>query len=466
MILTIKEMYIFIVSAILLNSVMGTLAFSFWKQLEPVLERRGMIRTCSVFLRVIVLLFIIPVSIAFLWLFLYDCELFSVTPALEKIFFVIGILWLIGFVRVLVCTIKMQGQWKKLLQASCECEKSVEELKEQCKKELQMAREIEVRESYKVPVPLVFGVRHPMILLPAKEYTREELKVIFFHELMHCKHHDLFWKRACGMINMIFWWNPWIVQLKKYMDSWNETYCDFSCIDMLESKKKYFYIICNIGISSFSRKFYFCAALCEEKDQIKTRILRVKAIPKQKKVNVKMMARMSICLFVIVISTMFLNAIGYKQIYTKAVYATNEEVQLSEEETQIKMKLKEYHDPSKKGRVSSVVRTETNPSIGEEISFVQNACANTRMETDPLHLKRGTKVQILAMNSEINSKNKEEKTLIAGIKDSNGKERKVMHLNTIEHTFYISESGEYKIFVENRGSRKEEIGMTFYIKEK
>ena len=112
------------------------------------------------------------------------------------------------------------------------------------------------------------------------EYNKEELKIICIHELIHCKHKDILWKQLCGLVRVIHWWNPLVKQLDMDVDSWNETYCDLESTTIMKSKKRYFTTICEIGISPFAKGAYLCAALGEDKNQLKTRILRIKTIEK------------------------------------------------------------------------------------------------------------------------------------------------------------------------------------------
>lgn len=64
---------------------------------------------------------------------------------------------------------------------------------------------------YQVPglsSPAISGLIHPVILLPDREYSDQDLRFIFMHELNHYLHHDLwkifFWE----LVVCIYWWNP------------------------------------------------------------------------------------------------------------------------------------------------------------------------------------------------------------------------------------------------------------------
>ena len=52
-------------------------------------------------------------------------------------------------------------------------------------------RKIELRESEYIHSPLLFGIIHPMVIIPKRDFTDEELTMIMTHELTHHKHMDL-----------------------------------------------------------------------------------------------------------------------------------------------------------------------------------------------------------------------------------------------------------------------------------
>ena len=74
--------------------------------------------------------------------------------------------------------------------------------------------------------PQIAGVLRPVMLLPAYSYTEEEYYYVFFHELAHWKHHDL-WAMACAEVfRAVFWWNPLAYLLKHSLSDILELKCD------------------------------------------------------------------------------------------------------------------------------------------------------------------------------------------------------------------------------------------------
>ena len=60
--------------------------------------------------------------------------------------------------------------------------------------------------------PAIWGIRNPVIILPNLLYTLEELRYIFFHELLHYKHRDFLLKLSLDALLSIHWWNPFLTR--------------------------------------------------------------------------------------------------------------------------------------------------------------------------------------------------------------------------------------------------------------
>lgn len=65
--------------------------------------------------------------------------------------------------------------------------------------------------------PMIYGVIHPIIVLPDQQLDNRELKEIISHELGHYLHGDLMLKWGLEGICALYWWFPLIRLLKKNM---------------------------------------------------------------------------------------------------------------------------------------------------------------------------------------------------------------------------------------------------------
>lgn len=76
-------------------------------------------------------------------------------------------------------------------------------------------RTVRVARSASVAEPLIFGIVHPTIVLPAGEFSSRELRWILSHELAHFLHGDLILKWILETVCALYWWLPLISSLKK-----------------------------------------------------------------------------------------------------------------------------------------------------------------------------------------------------------------------------------------------------------
>ncbi len=61
------------------------------------------------------------------------------------------------------------------------------------------------------PTPALWGVRHPVVLLPDIDYTEDELRCVFIHELLHYKLCHFLLKILLDLLTIVQWWNPVLI---------------------------------------------------------------------------------------------------------------------------------------------------------------------------------------------------------------------------------------------------------------
>ncbi len=66
-----------------------------------------------------------------------------------------------------------------------------------------------------IQTPAIFGVVHPLILMPGVDYTEGEIYYILKHEMLHFYHHDMLVKIICEALCVVYWWNPAVFLLEK-----------------------------------------------------------------------------------------------------------------------------------------------------------------------------------------------------------------------------------------------------------
>ena len=449
----------------MLNALTGSCVFICFKLLEKLLEKRGLIKTSVRLLRFVILSFLIPIVFVSL-IYAYDDNVtFAQDDPLPYVFGVLLLIWAVGWGKALIHSIQIHKRLKYLINTACMCEKEVVDTKEIWRKKLKIRQKIEVKYSYTIATPIICRVLKPVILLPARDYSREELDVIFVHELMHCKHKDILWKQLCAFARIVFWWNPLIQRFVYVVDSWNESYCDYAVTQVLKDKKKYFTTVCRLGIQPFQKGAYLCAALYEDKNQLKTRIYRIKAM---QDTNKKAAAQISAVMILLLVSfgSVVLITQGYHRIYMSTIMMLGDiqqEIYLKEggaETRDIIMNLKEY-DHIRWNKKLPVVKMKENIKKGNYNAFFQKLKSQNRMESNWIYLKKGEIVSFNLQDMQDETLNKRDTDFISGIMDVNGRERYVMASSQILHDFEIQKEGRYKFFIENRYKSKIKIFVDF-----
>ena len=449
----------------MLNALTGSCVFICFKLLEKLLEKRGLIKTSVRLLRFVILSFLIPIVFVSL-IYAYDDNVtFAQDDPLPYVFGVLLLIWAVGWGKALIHSIQIHKRLKYLINTACMCEKEVVDTKEIWRKKLKIRQKIEVKYSYTIATPIICRVLKPVILLPARDYSREELDVIFVHELMHCKHKDILWKQLCAFTCIVFWWNPLIQRFVYVVDSWNESYCDYAVTQVLKDKKQYFTTVCRLGIQPFQKGTYLCAALYEDKNQLKTRIYRIKAM---QDTNKKAAAQISAVMILLLVSfgSVVLITQGYHRIYMSTIMMLGDiqqEIYLKEggaETRDIIMNLKEY-DHIRWNKKLPVVKMKENIKKGNYNAFFQKLKSQNRMESNWIYLKKGEIVSFNLQDMQDETLNKRDTDFISGIMDVNGRERYVMASSQILHDFEIQKKGRYKFFIENRYKSKIKIFVDF-----
>lgn len=449
----------------MLNALTGSCVFICFKLLEKLLEKRGLIKTSVRLLRFVILSFLIPIVFVSL-IYAYDDNVtFAQDDPLPYVFGVLLLIWAVGWGKALIHSIQIHKRLKYLINTACMCEKEVVDTKEIWRKKLKIRQKIEVKYSYTIATPIICRVLKPVILLPARDYSREELDVIFVHELMHCKHKDILWKQLCAFTCIVFWWNPLIQRFVYVVDSWNESYCDYAVTQVLKNKKQYFTTVCRLGIQPFQKGTYLCAALYEDKNQLKTRIYRIKAM---QDTNKKAAAQISVVMILLLVSfgSVVLITQGYHRIYMSTIMMLGDiqqEIYLKEggaETRDIIMNLKEY-DHIRWNKKLPVVKMKENIKKGNYNAFFQKLKSQNRMESNWIYLKKGEIVSFNLQDMQDETLNKRDTDFISGIMDVNGRERYVMASSQILHDFEIQKKGRYKFFIENRYKSKIKIFVDF-----
>lgn len=117
-----------------------------------------------------------------------------------------------------------------------------EKVLEQVQEEVSCKKRIHLFVYPRVEIPKGIGVIRKSILLPAKDYTEQELYYILFHEYMHFCNHDQLVKLLIHLFRCVFWWNPLVYLLEIDVEDILEIKCDLAVTKNFRKDKKVWYM--------------------------------------------------------------------------------------------------------------------------------------------------------------------------------------------------------------------------------
>ncbi len=112
---------------------------------------------------------------------------------------------------------------------------SIQMYREACRKK-HVRRMPELRRNAGLTTPLLAGLFHTKLYLPATGYSAEERKLIFYHELTHYCHWDLWYKMLLRICASIYWFNPFLLIMLKEADKDIENLCDTAVVNRVNKE--------------------------------------------------------------------------------------------------------------------------------------------------------------------------------------------------------------------------------------
>lgn len=224
----------------------------------PVLRRYFTARTCATF-------WLVPVFLYYQPQLLYSS--ITLPPVIylyipQKILMVLSGIWMVGF--VLILGIQIASHLRFVLDLKKHSEKVDEpkilEVFEVIKTKLDYTLPVELRYCSKLGSPLSVGMRkkRKITYLPQKNFTNEELKMIFSHELHHIQRNDTHTKFFLRFCVALGWFHPlvWIAVKKGEEDL--ELSCDEIVLKDADDVCRNQYAHLLLSIAGDSRGFSTC----------------------------------------------------------------------------------------------------------------------------------------------------------------------------------------------------------------
>lgn len=309
----------------------------------------------------------------------------------------------------------------------------------------------------KAKMPFIVGLIHPQIILPERDYTEDDLEIIFFHELSHQKQGDLKYKVLVFYVMMVHFFNPISYFLFRLVDHWSECMADVSALEASDriTPKQYYTRIADLVPESEhpGSDGALVSTLCKNKNAL-TR--RVDFMVKYRKVKAagKVMTAMLTAVFMLAsVSTAY--ALGktiadlHSMVYQNTEERTDmtdvrpEDVVIADDGTEVIYSPIAALDMPGMKVESSIEDDMESYTAGVHYSFNWPCNPNTRHVSGEYTIKAGQKISIVA------NVTPSDKDYWLGIMDDDGCAWYIRAKGISGKTFTISKTNKYRVFIQN-----------------
>lgn len=168
--------------------------------------------------------------------------------------------------------------WSKVKDGKTFTEQGIIELLENCKERMGVSVSVSIIKTSGIGIPAVFGVTRPWLLMPEKilaSLDQKKLKYVILHELAHLKRKDILLNWFFYLLEIIYWFNPFVWLAFHRMRADRELACDETVLARLDRNgaRMYGHTILDMAeLISSGVGYAGIAGLAESRSQIADRI--------------------------------------------------------------------------------------------------------------------------------------------------------------------------------------------------
>ena len=226
--------------------------------------------TCAVF-------WILPNYLYFMMLYGLKPESLYIIKISSFVLHIFFILWFCGFIVSFAYSVFLHfSMRKRLLQNIYDPTEEVQNLWKECMRSIKSnyaGYHLAICPELKTPLAIGIFRKETYVLLPPKEYTTEELEMIFRHEMTHILRGDPATKMDMAFFTALNWFNPFMYKAIQKTSEDLELSCDEIVIKNYtdEQKKKYAQLI----LSNASETKGFTTCLSASADSLRYRLKEI-----------------------------------------------------------------------------------------------------------------------------------------------------------------------------------------------
>lgn len=368
----------------------------------------------------------------------------STVPSMTDAFYLLGSLWLAGFVLSIVRFAVRQHRLSVLMRGNVPVEQPrYLAVFEECRRQAGLGAVV-LCQNDRLSSPITAGFFRQQVILPFAAYTDAELRMIYEHELTHIQHRDLFWRLFALATSWVHWFNPVIYLQQGELDCLQEMVCDLSIAVKNEYYTKKEYAAFLVKLTEPETVNACTTALIKNKSQTVRRIHKM-AKTKELRKPKKFVAGIS-CAALAVLTLIPATAVSAKAAKLQEDWIRAEEVDTIAEP-------QDFSDPSVEehrfddGSVEEIDGSQEVLPYSSTVNLEKIIDANTRYLYQYQRMSAGDSISILA------SCDDDSVTYRIGIKNKEtGDMTSMTGTGILNHEFKISESGTYSAFVENKNN--------------
>ena len=157
-------------------------------------------------------------------------------------------------------------------------------MKEECAN-LGIKKAPKLKHSALIDTPMLVGIVKPEVVLPRLDYTQEELRLIFRHELFHLKRRDIAYQLLTLIFVSLHWFNPFVHLMAKSIELDGETSCDEKVLEGKSYDERIFYgeMLLKFLKSTTQKRSYMTTTFFGGKNGMKKRLNLIKSNVLRKK---------------------------------------------------------------------------------------------------------------------------------------------------------------------------------------
>ncbi len=194
-------------------------------------------------------------------------DLFVYTPMMSDVFAVLGLIWITLFVLLLLYRIYRYSGLISICKGNIpEEDEEVKAVFDRACRELGIRGKVSLVRNDLIKMPCIAYYHGANVMLPLDCYSSQEIRVILYHELCHYVEHDVLFKNAAIVINLLHMFNPIGYIVLKQMGLLCEESCDRLACEKGKNEfteQEYFNVIFKMLIEDDKRERYQLMSLVD-----------------------------------------------------------------------------------------------------------------------------------------------------------------------------------------------------------